>query len=374
MFYKLDPSNYDIVQPILTDMLDIHLSIVSLLEALSPGAIFVDDLNEPESVFGYSMRRFFLAGSPNNEGFNQEVKGFFNDTLYPNAAEMNIPHFALHFSPLDWDDVIPKILECTYAIKEGRHYYNIRTSQLNQGWRSLIPQGFSLKMVDRSLLEQTHLQNLDALKDEMQSERASLEDFFQNSFGFCLVHEDEEIVAWCMSEYNCADRCEIGIETQEDYQRRGFATVTASAVIEHGFSTGLSEVGWHCYASNQASIATALKVGFNKTCEFTEYWALIDKAMQMAMKGNKCFQRADYAESVDWYKRSISGGDMPVWVYWNAACAYAYLKDQDKVIKYLGQAVEHGFSDVDLTQNSPHFTAFHDTSEWIDLIGELERG
>lgn len=372
MFYNLDSSNYDIVRPILTDMLDIHLSIVSLLETLSPGAIFVDDLNEPESVFGYSMRRFFLAGSPNNDGFNQGVKGFFNDTLYPNAAEMNIPHFALHFSPMDWDDVIPEILEGTYAIKEERHYYNIRTSRLNPDWRSLILQGFSLRVVDRSLLEQTQLQNLDALKEEMQSERASVEDFFQNSFGFCLVHEDEKIVAWCMSEYNCASRCEVGIETQEDYQRRSFATVTASAVVEYAFSTGISNVGWHSYARNQASIATALKVGFNKACEFTEYWALIDKAVQMAMKGNKCFQRGEYAESVDWYERSISGGDMPDWIYWNAACAYATLKDQDKVFKYLSKAVEHGFSDVDFYQNSPHFTAFHDTSEWVDLIAMLE--
>ena len=155
-----------------------------------------------------------------------------------------------------------------------------------------------------------------ALKEEMGSERASLEDFLRNSFGFFLVKGDQEIVAWCMSEYNCAGRCEGGIETQGEYQRRGLATVTASAVIEHAFSTGLSEVGWHCYASNQPSIATALKVGFTKTCEFVEYWAVTDKAMQMAMKGNKCFQQTNYEEAVDWYRRSISNGFSSAWLFW----------------------------------------------------------
>jgi GNAT superfamily N-acetyltransferase len=286
MFHKIDPPNYTLVQPLLDEMLDIHLSILSLLERLSPGAIFVDDLDDPNSVFGYSMRRFFLAGSPKNDEFNQGVKDFFNDTLYPNATELKMPYYAVHFSTLDWDDVIPEILAGTNPVKEGRHYYNLKTSQLKLGWRSLIPKGYSLQAVDRSLIEQTHLQNLAALKDEMQSERRSVEDFLDNSFGFCLVREGAEIVAWCMSEYNCAGRCEVGIETLEDYQRRGFATITASAVVDHALSEGISEVGWHCYASNQPSIATALKVGFEKVCEYTEYWALTDKAMQMAIKGN----------------------------------------------------------------------------------------
>jgi len=371
MFHQLDPFNNAIIRPILTDMLDIHLSIVSHLEALSPGAIFVDDLNQPKSVFGYSMRRFFLAGSPNNEGFNQAVKGFFNDTLYPNAAEMKIPHFNLHYSPDDWDDVISFILNGVYPVRDGRHYYAFKDSQLKHDWRSLIPEGFTLRRVDRDLLAESHLENLNGVIEELQSERSSVEDFLEKSFGYCLVHENEEIIAWCMSEYNCAGRCEVGIETQEDYQHRGFATITASAVVDHALSTGISEVGWHCYASNQASIATALSVGLKKVVDYTVYWALTDKATQMAMKGNKCFQRADYAEAVDWHERSISSGEMPVWVYWNTACAYAYLEDQDNVFKYLDQAVERGFTDVDFYRNSPHFTAFHGTEDWNVLIEKL---
>ena len=286
MIIPLDPSQYKLVQPLLRDLLDIHLSIVSLLEGLSPGAIFVDNREQPNSVFGYSMRRFFLAGSPNNESFNQGVKRFFNDTLYPNTAAMEMPFYTLRYSPDGWDKLIPIILAGCYPVREIRHFYEFDTTQLEIERRLLIPEGFTLQEVNRSLLAQRHLDNLDKIIDEMQSERSSVEDFLEKSFGFCLLREDQEIVSWCMSEYNCAARCEVGIATQKDYQRRGFATLTAAAVLEHALKNGMSRIGWHCYASNQPSIATALKVGFMKVCEYSEYWALTDKDAQMAVKGN----------------------------------------------------------------------------------------
>lgn len=284
MIYLLDASQYKLVRPLLRDLLDIHLSIVSLLEALSPGAVFVDDLDQPKSVFGYSMRRFFLAGNPNNGAFNQGVKDFFKDTLYPNAAAMEMPYFALRYSPNGWDELIPEILEDNHPVREIRHFYEFSGTQLASDWRSLIPEGFALRRVNRSLLAQRHLDNLDKIIDEMQSERSTEEDFLEKSFGFCLVREDEGIVAWCMSEYNCTGRCEVGIATQKDYRRRGFATATAAAVVEHALNNGISHIGWHCYASNQPSIATALKVGLKKVCEYTEYWALTDKAAQTALR------------------------------------------------------------------------------------------
>jgi hypothetical protein len=112
-------------------------------------------------------------------------------------------------------------------------------------------------------------------------------------------------------------------------------------------------------------------VGFAKTCEFVEYWAVTDKAMQMAMKGNKCFQQSNNEEAVDWYGRSISNGFSSAWLFWNTACAYAYLEDQDQVFEHLDKAVEHGFTDRDFIQKSPHFTAFHGTNAWKDLMDKL---
>ena len=53
----------------------------------------------------------------------------------------------------------------------------------------------------------------------MCSERASVDEFLGRSVGVYIVRRDptagDELVSWCLSEYNHGGRCEIGIETAE---------------------------------------------------------------------------------------------------------------------------------------------------------------
>lgn len=86
------------------------------------------------------------------------------------------------------------------------------------------------------------------------------------SYGFYLV-VDDAIVSWCLSEYNCKDRCEVGIETVDAHTRRGYGTLTGAALINHAVSQGRT-VGWHCYAQNTPSNALATKLGFHKEAEY----------------------------------------------------------------------------------------------------------
>jgi RimJ/RimL family protein N-acetyltransferase len=45
----------------------------------------------------------------------------------------------------------------------------------------------------------------------------------------------------------------------------------ASALIEHALSQGVFKIGWHCYAHNEASVATARKVGFEKVQDYVVF-------------------------------------------------------------------------------------------------------
>ena len=85
-----------------------------------------------------------------------------------------------------------------------------------------------MRRIDKDLLAERHLGNMDDLVKEMHSERPSVQDFLAKSFGYCVLYNDT-LVGWCMSEYNTGSRCEIGIETVAGYRRRGIATLTASA-------------------------------------------------------------------------------------------------------------------------------------------------
>lgn len=369
MIQKLQPIDYSGARLVHNEM-EIHLAVKALLEGSSPGEVYVDDPVNPKSVFAWTMHRFFLAGAFDNNAFNARVKVLFDQTIYPKARQMGRDGFTLYYAPDGWGDVIQKdILFGKYPLQEMRQYYVFK--DFKHDWRSMLADGFSTLPVDEELLAKEHLKNLDELIEETQSERPSVEAYLESSFGTCVVHQDE-LVSWCLSEYNCAERCEVGIETQRDYQKRGLATITASALIEKAHSEGITEIGWHCYAGNKPSSATALKIGFEKVSDYPVFWAMFDEAINMAVNGNSKFEQKAYKEAVEWYQRAINIGEVPAWMYWNTASAYAHLDDKESAFNNLNLAVDKGFRDAEYYQNSPHFERFHGTQEWEHVMDRLK--
>ena len=92
------------------------------------------------------------------------------------------------------------------------------------------------------------LVGLAAVREEMCSERASVGDFAR-SFGLCPVHSNE-VAGWCMSEYNVGERCEIGIATAPNHQRKGIATLATWSFLaeahRRGYTRRLGLLGAEC--------------------------------------------------------------------------------------------------------------------------------
>jgi GNAT superfamily N-acetyltransferase len=228
-----------------------------------------------------------------------------------------------------------------------------------------------LRFVDRALLAETHLKNLGDLVQEICSERASVQDFLDQSFGVCVLH-GTEIVGWCLSEYNSGQRCEVGIQTWPAYRRQGLATAMASALIEHALDRGLTEIGWHSWASNTPSIATARKVGFRKVKDYPVYFAWFDEVQNLAVNGNVCLQQKQYEKALTWYEKSFARGASQDWAFWGAACAAAILGHTQRAFAYLSQAIDHGFSHLEHMVNSDHLQRLHGTAEWEALVQRLK--
>jgi GNAT superfamily N-acetyltransferase len=274
--YILEPVDYDRVRP-LFHALDDHLAATAILEGVAPATVYVDTPARPQVAFTWTGYRFFLVGSPGEAGFNEAVRQLFAETIYPQARASRREMLELKCAPAGWEDVIGTILpDKAPIIKAWRHYYRLR--ELKADWRVLLPHGFRIEFITAALLDLTHLANLDALRDEMCSERPSVEDFLAKSFGVCALHDDDALAGWCTSEYNSGNRCEIGIGTLEPYQRRGIATAMGCAFVEHALSIGVTEIGWHCWARNTSSIATALKIGFEIVREYPTYLARVSRS------------------------------------------------------------------------------------------------
>jgi len=250
-----------------------QLAVNAIFEGTAPATIYVDNSHHPQAAFTWWRHHCFLVGYERDEEFNEAIRRLFLDTLFPHAPAAGLDLFELSAAPESWDGLVAGILRGHKPIKAWHHYYRLKARR--HGERVRLPQGFHLRWIDATLVEEKHLKNLALLRDELCSERASVKDFLAHSFGVCALYGDE-IAGWCTSEYNSGDRCEVGIGTLEPYRRRGLATAMATALIEHARSRGITHIGWHCEAHNVASIASALKVGFEKVHEYSTYLIWID--------------------------------------------------------------------------------------------------
>lgn len=279
----------------LFDSLDHHLAVRGILEGTVTARVFADHPTFPQSVFAWTGHRLFLAGSAQNQEFNEDIRRLIATIVYPQASNVGNHMFILYYAPGDWESTIEWILDGKCPISDERLYFE--TKGRGADGRAPLPDGYALRWVDEALLKEERLKNIDALREEMCSERASVADFLAMSFGFCLVRADE-IVGWCLSEYNTADRCEVGIATAEGHRRQGLATAMACALVERAIRKGIERIGWHCWANNLASAATALRAGFEKAADYPVFFAWFDEAENQAVNGNARLCRREYANDL----------------------------------------------------------------------------
>ncbi len=260
----ITPAAYPIVQPLFAGM-DSHLPVVAALRGDIDADVYADDPVHPEvALVDVRHRRLYLAGTPARR--TAELCGrLLADVIHPAARAEGVPVFQLCYAPVGWGDYIDRLLPGLAPIRTERQYYEYVAGRPLAPAR--LPEGYALHPADARLLAAGHLANLADLREEMTSERASVEDFLARSFGICPVTE-EALAGWCLSEYNTGDRCEVGIATLPPYQGKGLATATGVAFIEHALARSIARIGWHCYAENRPSWATALKIGFTKVEDY----------------------------------------------------------------------------------------------------------
>ena len=264
MLYQIPASESASLKP-LCDPLNYHLVIDSILAGHTPGKIFADHPTDPQAAWISFKHHCFLVGSPDLPAFNHALQSYHAQSYLPEARAQSQEAMLFDCHPAGWEALLELLIPGYPSRRYQRQYFTCQS--LGQDWRKLLPDGFALVQVNASLLAQTQLGNLEAVREEMRSERTSIEDFLTNSFGFCIQREDE-LVAWAFSEYNTGGRCEVGIATVEKYRRIGLGTVTALALVEYALASGYHTIGWHCWANNLPSAALARRAGFEHRLDY----------------------------------------------------------------------------------------------------------
>lgn len=267
-FHQLDPVRFPIVRQVFAT--ENHLAIVSALAGDTPAELYVDDPHVPHAALLIVLnKRIFLAGTPHDATFTQGFAALLHQRYATPAPHDEPAERTITYTPQAWEAVLPALFADIESRRMDRLFYRRRLDAPIAP--PIQPDGFTLRQVDARLVAESGLVNQHALLAEMCSEAPSVEDFLQSKFGYCLQH-DHELAAWCLSEYNQGDRCELGIETLPPFRRRGLALVTAGATLAHAQAHGITTVGWHCWKHNAPSSALAQKLGFELVEEYPVWY------------------------------------------------------------------------------------------------------
>jgi GNAT superfamily N-acetyltransferase len=241
-----------------------HALVTALFAGCAAGRLFVDDVTAPTSGVIVCNSRVLCAGDASRTHFLDEMAHTFSDELIPAHRSRGNDAYLVCTSGADWGDALQTLFSTCPLHHGTRQYYEINSFIPKTDLQ--LPDGFTIQLITPEFIS-SNLAGLDAVREEMCSERASVEDFLARSFGVCPVHSNE-VAGWCMSEYNVDDRCEIGIATAEKHQRRGIATLATWSFLAEAYDRGYTRVGWDCWGRNAASAATARKAGFTLVEEY----------------------------------------------------------------------------------------------------------
>jgi RimJ/RimL family protein N-acetyltransferase len=231
----------------------------AICEGINPGRVFVDRREKPQTGLIWSpVGYYFLTGEPAQLGDLAGISRDLTETFIP-AGETG---FILVTSTEAWKEYLPSLLPGREIIEIYLRPFSFDPAQFSSrgDWRACVPGGFRLQPVDEILAEQV----------DVLASWTSIDDYLDNGLGFALL-EDDKIASVCTSVFASREWVEIDVHTAENYQRRGFAVLTASALIEKCLSSG-KQPNWECFWDNEPSSALAGKLGFTALQDYPVYF------------------------------------------------------------------------------------------------------
>jgi RimJ/RimL family protein N-acetyltransferase len=235
----------------------------AICEGVNPGRVFVDRRADPQTALLWSPVGYYcLAGDPARAGDLAAICQTLTEIFIPASQATGETGFILLASTPAWKEQLPTLLPEREVIEIYRRPFSFDAARFaaRGNWRERLPEGFRLLPVDAALAEEVGV----------LASWASVDDFLANGVGFALL-DGQEIASVCVSIFASRHGVEIDVHTAEKYQRRGFASITASAWIEECLRRG-KQPNWECFWENEASTALANQLGFTAEPDYPVYF------------------------------------------------------------------------------------------------------
>lgn len=241
-----------------------HLFARTVVEQKMDGEVFVDDPDQPSTFYvKHSYGMSLLFGNTFNDNFNKQLTSYLlNESNNRQTGEW------LQVYPSEWNDRLGKLLnekitgpeksdqEKPQIIKWSRVNFKFNPDKYASR-KSSIPDGFKLTRTDAQLFDRISGAVVPSFFWRNRDE------FAENAIGFSLIYGDEPI-STAFASFIHDNQLELGIETKAEFQGKGLARITCSALIDYCLANGFEPI-WSCRLENTGSFKLAQKLGFEPT-------------------------------------------------------------------------------------------------------------
>jgi len=384
MIHELKKRDYRKVRSLFEE-LKWNLITSAVIEGTSPGRVYADRIKDPRTAFMCTAEGYYLAGYDNNDEFNTSLNRLIFERIFAgDTVRKDETDVALGFHPDSWKDKMPIIFQGRIPLTTARRHY-VCTELKVDGWRDHVPQGFQVQRINGTLLRTPRLDIPEHVTSWMETNWGSIPDFMKKGFGFCMLY-GKRVVSWSIADCISGSACEIGIHTREDYRRRGLATLTAAATVDHALSSGFKYVGWHCNECNFGSIGVAEKVGFKLERKYVQFYACANAAHHLEETAQAHFRAKRYKEAIESYEGFLETPpeELPEWFrkvlpqelgthYFRVAYAKAAIGEDNAALKYLEKAVDSGWLYIDFLMSCEEFESMHGASAWNSIVKKIRK-
>ncbi|HUT80323.1 MAG TPA: GNAT family N-acetyltransferase [Candidatus Bathyarchaeia archaeon] len=384
MLIELEEKDFKKALSVISEI-EFNNSVNAIIELTHKGRIWVDSFNKPKiALFWDTERRFYLVGDFTNKQINDDLRFLFENTIFPSGLSQRLTQWTFYFAPFEWEQVLLDLLKENHPLTDYRLYYlfDRKRCSLQPNWSEGIPEEYQLELIDQVFLEtKSNYENYNEIISEIAYWK-SLDKFMEEGYGYCIT-TDEKIVSWCLGEYVSPKqkRIEVGIETYEPYQHKGFAFKTGSAFVNHSLTKKYS-VGWHCWESNIPSVKTAEKIGYQLIQKYPTLFGWYNRIDNLLvnivrfLQTNTNYQKViefgeeiitTYLKNQDIITTSYLFHDINV-TYIQLAGANAQLGQIEKGLEWIRKATSNGYKDFDTLQRSPLLAPLRTNSKWQEAM------
>jgi RimJ/RimL family protein N-acetyltransferase len=233
-----------------------HMALVhAVLEGRQRGAVFVDRVARPETVFVCPVSGFCFL-------FGEARSGCFERFLPQLLAEHLPDQAAVFATSAAWRETLDGLL-IRKITRIGFEFHP--SAPVSPVAAEPIPPGFALEPMDATVMEKWS-PGIDPWVIRIWG---GPESFAANVFGTAVVTEGR-IVSFCTACAIGGGEAEAEVGTVPELRGRGLATRAARAFIAQCRERGLRPA-WNCVAGNAPSAALARRLGFVELEELHGY-------------------------------------------------------------------------------------------------------